>query len=141
MFIQKLLVEDKKSRSQLSVGYDIIYDSVTRKLEPLKEYVLSDNLDTKYLTFAFVKQSMGFEVNKIEEPFEASFEEIFEKVFSLIPLKSDDAIMEKIKSNVIPYYNVLYKETLDSLINFSDSYYRFIKNQHLGMLTLEKILD
>ncbi len=141
MFIQKLLIEDKKSRSKTPTNYEPTFRDVTLELKPLKEYILSDNLDTKYLTFAFIKQSMGFEVSKIEETPETSFDDIFEKITKLLPLKSDDVIVEKIRTNVIPYYTVLYKETLDSLINFSDSYYRFVKNQHLGILTLKKILD
>ncbi len=83
---------------------------------------------------------MGFETTKADLPLQISFEDIFEKIIIYLPLKQDDPLIEKIKSNVLPYYSVLYKETLVSLLNFSDSYYRFIKNQHLGILTLDKIL-
>ncbi len=140
MFIEKLLVQHVKESSEASAGYTDIYNKVTGDLEDLKKYILSDNLDTKYLTFAFVKLSMGFEVTKLEQPIEQSFDDIFSKLLELIPNNYSELIKNKIKDNVIQYYTAIYKETLDSLLNFSDSYYRFIKNQHLGILTLKNFL-
>lgn len=140
MFIEKLIVQHVKESSEASAGYTDIYNKVTGDLEDLKKYILSDNLDTKYLTFAFVKLSMGFEVTKLEQPIEQSFDDIFSKLLELIPNNYSELIKNKIKDNVIQYYTAIYKETLDSLLNFSDSYYRFIKNQHLGILTLKNFL-
>ena len=64
------------------------------------------------------------------------FEKIIEK------LRLDEKIHENliinIRTKVIPYYQSLYKEVTIQLFNFSDSYYRFIKNQYAGLLMINK---
>lgn len=144
MFFQKLLVKDYKDRSTSTKTYEQILSDISNNTKDLKEYILTDKLDLNYLTFQFVKQSMGFKVKTIGDlPFEKDFDDIFGKIITLLPFSSnntDSTILENIKTSVIPYYVGLYKEILDQLLNFSDSYYRFVKNQYQGILTLKKIL-
>jgi len=142
MFLEKLLIHDEKERSEPESKYDAIYKDISDKMKNLKEYILSDKLDSNKLTFQVVKLLMGFAITSFDLPSDKTFESVFEKIVELLPqsVKTNEALVEKIRSNIIPYYSALYKETLDQLLNFSDSYYRFVKNQNLGILTLKKIL-
>jgi transcription initiation factor TFIIIB Brf1 subunit/transcription initiation factor TFIIB len=56
-------------------------------------------------------------------------------------LTDSSKVIENIRNNVLPYYLLLYKETAQELLNFSDSYYRFIKNSYSGIRTLKKLLE
>jgi hypothetical protein len=142
MFLEKLIIHDEKERLKPDSKYSDIYKDISNQTIALKEYILSDTLDANKLTFQIVKLLMGFATTSFDLPSDTTFESIFEEIIQLLPvqIKYNEVIVENIRSNVIPYYSAVYKETLDQLLNFSDSYYRFVKNQNLGILTLKKIL-
>ena len=54
-------------------------------------------------------------------------------------IEEDSKLIENIRINIIPYYMSLYRQITESLINFSDSYNRFIKNQYAGLKLFENI--
>ena len=142
MFLQKLIIHDEKTRTNPNITYEQVFTDISNQIFGLKEYILSDSLDANKLSFGLVKISMGFATTSFDLPNDKSFESIFDRIIELLPLiqKNNQILVENIRSNIIPYYTALYKETLDQLLNFSDSYYRFVKNQNLGILTLKKIL-
>ena len=44
-----------------------------------------------------------------------------------------------IDESLSSYYHYLYIETVNSLLDYSDCYYRFIKNQYLGIKFISKL--
>jgi hypothetical protein len=56
-------------------------------------------------------------------------------------IEEDSILINNIKENILPYYNKLYIETTNQLLNFSDSYYRYIKNQYMGLVLLSKVVN
>ena len=75
-------------------------------------------------------------------PKETTIDDLFENILKKLRVKSslfaeieeNSFIINNIRTKVIPYYQSLYKEVTIQLLNFSDSYYRFIKNQYSGIV-------
>jgi hypothetical protein len=120
---------------------DTINDTDLNKiLEPLKHYVLSTEIKKGNLSYDFIKAHMRFmsdDEDKDDEPLtNGFFIELPNKLDQVLLTKfgiADSKLMEKLKSSVASYYLSLYQETVNALLNFSDGYYRFTKNQILGI--------
>jgi hypothetical protein len=146
MFIEKLLFTEFRSRYPNSKTDKEILALVFDATEELTEYVTKDILEDGYLSYEFIRLMIDFKITDDDLPKESNMEEIFDKIVNKIankiPSLGDTAensiILENIKMNVIPYYQTLYKEVTNQLLSFSDSYYRFIKNQYAGILMINK---
>jgi hypothetical protein len=55
-------------------------------------------------------------------------------------LLNESNIINNIRQILIPYYITLYQNILTSLLEYSDSYYRFIINSSYGLKIFKKIL-
>jgi ankyrin repeat protein len=140
MFIRRLLFFDYNNILDMSKTKDDINNEIDKQMEELKEYVLSDLLIDGKLSYDFIKLIKPFKITEYDLPNENSMEDIFEKIIQKLNFKEpmDDKIILNIRTKVLPYYQSLYKEATIQLLNFSDSYYRFIKNQYAGMLMINK---
>ena len=140
MFLSRLLFIDYNNILEIGKTNNDINKKINEHMEDVKEYVLSDLLIDGKLSYEFVKLIKPFKIIEYDLPKENNMEEIFEKIIE--KLRLDDKIHENliinIKTKVLPYYQSLYKEVTVQLFNFSDSYYRFIKNQYAGLLMINK---
>jgi hypothetical protein len=146
MFIQKLLYNDFKKRMPSVTSDNIIFKDISNAIVDLKEYVTTDLLEDGYLSYEFIRLMLDFKVTDFDLPRESGMDELFgkivDKIIGKLPLLADteenSKLLENIRTNVAPYYQALYKEITIQLLNFSDSYYRFIKNQYAGILMINK---
>jgi hypothetical protein len=140
MFLSRLLFNDYNNILEMGKTRNDINKKINEHMEDVKEYVLSDLLIDGKLSYEFVKLIKPFKIIEYDLPNENNMEEIFEKIIE--KLRLDDKIHENliinIRTKVLPYYQSLYKEVTIQLLNFSDSYYRFIKNQYAGLLMINK---
>ena len=128
----------KKAASKASeTEFDVIFTT-------FKEYVLNTKLEKGGLSYDFIQSYMQFKMNESDndEP------QLSNILFTTLPDKLNDLskyginnnrIIEKLKTTVAAYYLELYTETTNALLNFSDGYYRFTKNQILGIKFTSKL--
>jgi len=149
MFMEKLLYTDFRKRMPLDTQDNIIFKDISNAIVDLKEYVTTDLLEDGYLSYEFIRLMLDFKVTDFDLPRESGMDELFgkivDKIIGKLPLLADteenSKLLENIRTNVAPYYQALYKEITIQLLNFSDSYYRFIKNQYAGILMINKSLS
>ena len=145
MNIEKLLFYDFKKRLPEDEPDKRILAKIEIALVDLKKYVTTDLLEDGYLSYDFIKIMLNFKITEFDEPVELDMDKIFNKISSKIISKisllenteENSKLLENIKEIGI-YYQALYKEVVTQLLNFSDSYYRFIKNQYAGILMINK---
>jgi ankyrin repeat protein len=133
LFIKRLLSYYYKKTTDKNIN-------IEQKMEKVKDYILSDLLIDGKLSYDFVKLIKPFKIREYDFPKENNMDDIFEKIIlklNLDDIKDDDLIIN-IRTKLLPYYQSLYKEVTIQLFNFSDSYYRFIKNQYAGLLMINK---
>ena len=152
MFIERLLYKEFEIRypdttpNNPNSKHLLIIQNIQNIVADLKQYVTSDLLVDGYLSYDFVKLIIPFKITDNELPREINMDDIFENILIKLKTKSplldeteeNKFIINNIRTKVIPYYQSLYKEVTIQLLNFSDSYYRFIKNQYAGIIMLNK---
>lgn len=119
-------------------------DNLNDILEPLKTYVLSTKCEPNNLSYDFIKAHLNFQLDEEEvvEPKKTSdlFANLTSKFDRLDEFAlNNNKIISKINSSMGSYYLALYQETLNALLNFSDGYLRFVKNQSLGIKFISKL--
>ena len=142
LFFEKLIYNEIISRHIETDSVDA-YELTKELLDDLKKYICNDYLENGNLSYDFIRLFMGFSLDGDAEE-DISIDEIFEKIISKIlnnqiktkftGLDENSKIIENIKINIIPYYIAIYKEVTQQLLNFSDSYYRYIKNQYTSIM-------
>lgn len=127
------------------ISREVVQESMLDEiLEPLKLYVLSTDCKAGNLSYDFVRAHLNFQVDEGEyvEPKKTS------EMFAGLTLKftsldkyglNDSKLINKINISVSAYYLSLYQESLNALLNFSDGYLRFVKNQSLGIKFISKL--
>ena len=147
MFIERLLYKEFNIKypvmtTPAAKDNKVIID-IRTILVDLKEYILSDLLIDGNLSYEFVKIMFPFKITEYDNsPKETTIDDLFENILKKLRVKSslfaeieeNSFIINNIRTKVIPYYQSLYKEVTIQLLNFSDSYYRFIKNQYSGIV-------
>lgn len=105
----------------------------------LKKYVTDSQLKTGNLSYDFLKAHMQFKADDEDNYEMESTDKMFLEVLSrleILPVHGIDPnskFMTSMVTSLGKYYHTLYKETTQTLLAYSDSYYRYIKNQHLGI--------
>ena len=152
LFLERLLFNELKTRF-IGNNDKEIFLNVHSILEEAKEYICSDLLENGNLSYDFLRVFMNFKLSENDINEDIGIEDIFYKIITKIlngkinngtlfsGIEDKSIIINNIQSNILPYYLALYKEIAQQLLNFSDSYYRYIKNQYLGICMLEKIMN
>lgn len=118
--------------------------SMNEVLLPLKQYVLSTDVSEGNLSYDFLRAHLNFQMYEDEyvEPKKTAdlFTSLTSKLDALDKYAlSNNKIINKIDAGLGPYYLALYQETINALMNYSDGYMRFTKNQILGIKFLSEL--
>jgi hypothetical protein len=150
--LEKIFYDDFKNRY---IGpSDEYYNTVKTVLSKIKKYLLSDDLDDSALSFSFVKINLSLLKTEHDSQETRTLDELFDKIIDLLVnstriengisiaagLLNESNIINNIRQILIPYYITLYQNILTSLLEYSDSYYRFIINSSYGLKIFKKIL-
>lgn len=137
MVFKRLFESEIKQRSVEPIDDNTMKVELDKILKPLKEYLLINEMKSGNLSYDFLKAHMNFKDNS-DQDYELPsvyFANLYKKLDNLekYNITSNHKIIENIKTVLAQYYLKLYQETSNALINFSDGYYRMIKNQLLGI--------
>ena len=155
LLLEKILFVEFKNKFLDIKDEKIIYNNVRNVMKDVNKYICSDLLEYGNLSFEFLKIHIGFRISYNDMIEDKTIDEIFETIITKLlagkinrgnidvfsSLEEKTIIIDKIRTNILPYYLILYKETTNQLLNFSDSYYRYIKNQYSMLLLIQKIIN
>jgi hypothetical protein len=136
----KRLLDMASSKSNIG----LTENDLNEILVTLKDYVMSTEVKKGKLSYDFLRAHLNFKMDEDEiiEPTKVTdlFSKLTSKLDKLDENKlAENKIISKIDTSLGPYYLSLYQETINALLNYSDGYMRFTKNQLLGIKFLSKL--
>lgn len=148
--LEKIFYQELKN---IKINTDC-YETVKMILHDVRDYILSNDIDDGKLSYSFIKITLMIQKKRDEYEEKRTIDELFEKIIDLIingtkkenniiitsGIMNNSIIIENIKKNIIPYYLILYQNILQSLLDYSDSYYRFILNSYSNIKMFNKII-
>ena len=134
----KTMLYDELKRYE-SYDSDKIDKVINAIVSDLKNYVTTPKVEKGYLSYDFLKAHMQFKENDEDDYEMESTDKIFMEILSKLRnlesrgIDMKNKFMTSMSTSISKYYHVLYKECCQMLLSYSDSYYRYIKNQHLSI--------
>lgn len=128
-------------------GRKVTYDDIEKITEPLKLYVCSTEDVDGNLSYDFLKNHMRFKKAEEDEYSNEATNILFMRFGDKLKdlesrsLTKKSSFIESLNISMASYYHTLYKEITNTLLEYSDSYYRFIKNQHLGIKCIASLQE
>lgn len=122
-----------------------ILKKASESLKEVKEYLTGFGKDK--LTHSFIKVFSNIPETEDENKEEINIKNLFELIHRKITTENLSqgnsenytSMMNNITDNIIPYYKDIYTITTEELLNFGDSYNRFVINEYYNILLFGKV--